>query len=93
MSNTQTPVNPTDENECVWTIGTPCDGEVTWQEFFFHQIRIPVCKQHLREHWEIMVLYKNQYDVEEVLNQTPEWRKQEVLTIELSGLIDGEVEL
>jgi hypothetical protein len=32
------------------------------------------------------MLFNNRYDVEEILNQTAEWRKQEALTITLSGL-------
>lgn len=97
-AETTTPAATTQPNistdeKCVWQIGTPCGGETTQKEFFNHQIRIPVCGNHLNEHREIMVLHKNGYDVEEILNQTPEWRKQEVLTLELSGLETGNVEL
>jgi len=70
----------------VWNLGTPCGGKLLTTEFFDHQIRIPICEGHVEEHKIILLLYKNGYDVEEILNQTAEWRKQEALTIQLSGL-------
>jgi hypothetical protein len=82
-----------EELKCVWHIGTPCCGEVKEVEMFGHQIRIPICENHVAEHKEIMLLNKNGYDVEEILNQTAEWRKQETLTLQLSGLDSGDVEL
>jgi hypothetical protein len=82
-----------EELKCVWHLGSNCTGEITEQELFNHQIRIPICECHLAEHKEIMLLHKNGYDVEEILNQTTEWRKQEVLTLQLSGLDSGEVDL
>ena len=88
-----TPAATTPDEKCVWHIGTPCsENDTTWQEMFNHQIRIPICADHFAQHKEIMLLHKNGYDVEEILNATPEWRKQEVLTLTLSGLETGEVE-
>ena len=90
---TATATATTLEEKCVWLIGTPCsDNDTTWKEMFNHQIRIPICANHFEQHLEIMLLHKNGYDVEEILNATPEWRKQEVLTIKLSGLDSGDVE-
>lgn len=91
MSKNQPP-KKTDE-KCVWLLGTPCSGDTYEVEMFDHQIRIPICEGHLEQHKEIMTLHKNKYDVEEILNQTPEWRKQETLTLKLSGLDNDEVDL
>ena len=94
-ATTTTTTKATDKPDeaCVWHIGTPCsENDTTWQEMFNHQIRIPICGDHFEQHKEIMLLHKNGYDVEEILNATPEWRKQEVLTLKLSGLETGEVE-
>ena len=82
-----------EELKCIWDMGTPHNGEVKKVEFFSKQIKVPVCESHIEEHKYIMILHKNNYDIEEVLNQTPEWRKQEVLVLKLSGLDTGDVEL
>ena len=71
---------------CVWALGTPCSGEVKETMFFKGQIKVPVCESHVDEHRIIIMLFNNGYDVEEILNQTADWRKQEALTIQLSGL-------
>lgn len=98
-TETVTPKNKWDKfkkttEACVWQIGTPCGGEVREAELFDHQIRIPICENHLQEHEDIMLLHKNKYDVEEILNQKAEQRRQEVLTLKLSGLqTDEDIEL
>ena len=74
------------EEGCVWALGTPCKGSVEWTKFFKGQIKVPVCESHIDEHRVIIMLFNNGYDVEEILNQTSDWRKQEALTITLSGL-------
>ena len=79
--------------KCVWALGTPCGGATEEKELFNKEIKIPICDKHLGEHKEIMILEKNNYDLEEILQQTPEWRKQEVLTLVLSGLNPDDVEV
>ena len=74
------------EEGCVWALGTPCSGDVKETKFFHNQIKVPVCEAHVEEHRIIIMLFNNGYDVEEILNQTAAWRKQEALTIQLSGL-------
>ena len=71
---------------CVWALGTPCAGETSEQKLFKNQIKVPICENHFDEHKTIILLFNNGYDVEEILNQTADWRKQESLTITLSGL-------
>ena len=39
------------------------------------------------------ILHKNGYDVEEILQQTPEYRKGEALVLKLAGLADDDIEL
>lgn len=79
--------------KCVWNMGTPCNGNVVERKLFQQQIKVPMCEAHLEQHKEVMILHKNGYDVEEVLQQTPEYRKKEVLTLQLSGLDTEEVEI
>ncbi len=79
--------------KCVWNMGTDCSDDVEEVEFFNKQIKVPVCKNHIEEHKYVMILHKNGYDIEEVLNQTPEYRKGEVLVLKLSGLAGDDVEL
>ena len=81
------------ELKCVWNMGTECSGEVIEVEFFDGQIKVPVCTNHIEEHKQVMILHKNKYDVEEILQQTPEYRKGEVLILKLSGLDDSDVKL
>lgn len=78
---------------CVWNMGTDCTDDVTEIEFFNKQIKVPVCSSHIEQHRIIMVLHKNDFDVEEMLQQTPEYRKEQMLILKLSGLDEGEVEL
>lgn len=79
--------------KCVWNMGTPCDGEVQEMKLFEQQIEVPMCESHLEQHKEVMILHKNGYDVEEVLQETPEYRRREVLTLKLSGLDTDDVEI
>ena len=81
------------EDACVWNMGTKCSADVEKVEFFNKQIRVPVCKKHVEDHRIIMLLHKNGYDVEEILQQTPDWRKQEALTIQLAGLNTDDIAL
>jgi hypothetical protein len=71
---------------CVWNLGTPCGGSVEEKKLFHDQIKVPICENHFEEHKIIILLFNNGYEVEEILNQDAEWRKQEALTIQLSGL-------
>jgi hypothetical protein len=86
-------VTKSEELKCVWNMGTACEGDVVETELFDAQIKIPICESHTKEHRDIMVLHKNGYDIEEVLNMTSEERRKEVLTIELSGLAREEIKL
>lgn len=79
--------------KCVWDMGNGCSDEVEEVEFFNKQIKVPVCSNHIEQHKYVMILHKNNYDVEEVLQETPEYRKGEVLVLKLSGLDDSDVEL
>jgi len=79
--------------KCVWNMGTDCSDDITEVAFFNTQIKVPVCSNHIEQHKFVMVLHKNNYDVEEVLQQSPEYRKGEVLVLKLSGLYDSDVDL
>lgn len=80
--------------KCVWQMGTPCSEEVaTETEVFGKQIRVPMCPAHLEQHTHIMILAKNGYDVEAILQETPEYRKGEVLVLQLAGLDVNNVEI
>jgi len=79
--------------KCVWNMGTDCSDDVKEVPFFSSQIKVPVCSNHVEQHQYVMILHKNGYDVEEILQQTPEYRKGEVLVLKLSGLDDSDVEL
>ena len=81
------------ELKCVWNMGTDCSDVIEEVEFFNTQIKVPVCSSHIEQHKFVMVLHKNNYDVEEILQQSPEYRKGEVLVLKLSGLDDSDVEL
>ncbi len=81
------------ELKCVWAMGTPCNGEVKEAELFTKQIKVPICENHLEEHTHVMILAKNGYDVEAILQENAEYRKQEVLVLKLSGLDLSNVEI
>ena len=91
MSNTN---NETETKlECVWNMGTNCsDGEVKKYLIFDKQLNVPMCTQHYGEHLDVMILARNDYDVEKVLEMTSEDRRREVLTLELSGMNITDVE-
>lgn len=79
--------------KCVWNMGGPCSDDVKEVVFFNDSIRVPVCSDHIEQHKFVMILHKNGYDVEEVLRESPEYRKGEVLVLKLSGLDDDNVKL
>ena len=81
------------ELKCVWAMGTPCEGKVSETELFAKQIKVPICENHLEEHSHVMILAKNGYDVEAILQENADYRKQEVLVLKLSGLDLSNVEL
>ena len=75
------------EEKCVWAMGTPCSKDGTKDmEFFGKQIKVPVCPNHLEQHMHIMALAKNGYDVEAILQESPDYRKEQFLILQLSGL-------
>lgn len=78
---------------CVWNMGGPCGDEVYEVPLFDNQIKVPVCSNHIEDHEHVMILHANDYDVEEVISKDSDWRKQEVLTLRLSGLDKGNVKL
>lgn len=84
-----------EELKCVWHMGSPCshDGAAKEYEIFNKQIKVPMCDDHVEQHSYIMILAKNGYDVETILNETPEYRKEQVLILKLSGLDISQVEL
>ena len=79
--------------KCVWNMGTPCGGDVIERELFNKQIKVPICDNHTEEHKHIMILHKNGYDIEELLQQHADERKSEVLILKLSKLDTDDVEL
>jgi hypothetical protein len=79
--------------KCVWNMGTDCSDDVQEVELFKGQIKVPICSKHVEEHKYVMILHKNGYDVEEILQQTPEYRKGEVLVLKLAGLAEDDIEL
>ena len=72
--------------KCVWNMGSQCSEDVYDVEIFANTIKVPVCGNHLDDHEHVMVLHRNGYDVEEVISKSPEYRREEVLVIKLSGL-------
>jgi len=85
--------NSSEKVKCVWMMGTPCEGDAAETELFSKQIKVPMCPAHLEQHTHIMILAKNGYDVEAILQETPDYRKQEVLVLKLSGLDISNVEI
>jgi len=79
--------------KCVWNMGTECTDDVEEVELFGNQIKVPICKEHVEHHKYVMILHKNGYDVEEVLAESPEYRKGEVLVLKLSGLDTDDIDL
>jgi len=75
-----------EEIHCVWDMGTPC-GENRLKELMFDkQLEIPICKKHVEEHKEVMILHANAYDIEEIVDMEPDERKRLVYTMVLAGL-------
>jgi len=71
---------------CVWDLGTPCSGEVEIRPFFNKEAGVPVCDAHVEQHRCILFLFHNGYDIEKVVDATPEWRKKQMLTLVLAGI-------
>ena len=83
-----------EEVKCVWMMGTPCsDEQATEVKLFSNQIKVPICKDHLEQHTHIMALAQNGYDVEQILNETHEYRKEQFLILQLSGIDLNKVEI
>jgi hypothetical protein len=66
---------------CVWNLGSECDGDIADVGMIGNQVTVPICAKHLHQHKCIMALHSKGYDVEEVLNQTPEWREEEIVKV------------
>ena len=82
-----------EEIYCVWNLGDPCNGGVDKVLMFRKQLEIPICENHLEGHKEIMVLHGNGYEIEEIVDMTPEERKRTASILMLSGLDLSEVEI
>ncbi len=78
---------------CVWDLGDPCDGAVAKVLMFRKQLDVPICHHHLDGHKEIMILHGNGYEIEEVVDMTPEERKRLAHILMLSGLDLSQVEI
>lgn len=78
---------------CVWNLGDACGGKVAKVLMFRKQLEIPICENHLEGHKYIMLLHGNGYEIEEVVDMTPEERKRIAYTFLLSGLDLSEVEI
>lgn len=74
------------QRKCVWQVHGKCSGKIKMVQLFSNRVKIPVCEDHTEQHEHIMVLHKNGYDLDKILNESPEYRKGEVLTLQLSGL-------
>ena len=79
--------------KCVWNMGTPCSGKTTMVKFFEGQVDVPVCEAHIEQHEYVVILHNNDFDIEYVLQQTPDWIKEQVLVLKLSGLDNKKVTL
>lgn len=83
-----------EEVHCVWNMGTPCDDQDRDKKLMFSkQLEIPICEKHFEEHKEVMILNANGYDIEEIVEMTPEERKRISYTIVLSGMDLSNVEV
>lgn len=83
-----------DEIVCVWDMGTPCDDTPDQKRLMFSkQLDIPICDKHFEEHKEVMILVSKGYDIEEVVDMTPEERKRLTITVVLSGMSLDDVEV
>lgn len=82
-----------EEVQCVWNMGTDCDGKRYKALMFSKQLEIPICEKHVDEHREVMVLHANGYDIEEIVDMEPDDRKRIVYTMVLAGLDLSGVEL
>ena len=60
---------------------------------FSKQLEIPICEKHFEEHKEVMILNGNGYDIEEIVEMTPEDRKRLSYTIVLSGMDLSNIEV
>ena len=76
----------TEEVQCVWNMGTPCDRKRYKELMFDKQLEIPICEKHVEEHREVMTLHANAYDIEEIVDMEPDERKRLVYTMILAGL-------
>ena len=73
---------------CKWQLETECDGDIDTHLIFKEKARlkIPMCMKHFDEHKEIMLMHRNSYEVEDILNMKPDERKRISQTIILSGI-------
>jgi hypothetical protein len=71
-------------DSCSWPVdGIPCDGEVASVCIMSGQLTVDMCANHLSHHKCIMALHTNGYKIEDVLNQTPKWREQEIAKLNI----------
>lgn len=75
-----------EENKCIWNLGDPCDGEVKEALVFEDQLKVLICEHHLNGHKSIMMLHKNGYPIEEILNMSGGERNNLISALQLSGI-------
>lgn len=79
--------------ECVWAMGTPCEGKRYKELMFDEQLEIPICEKHVEEHKEVMILYNSGHEIEEIVDMSADERKRLVYTMVLSGFDVSNVSL
>lgn len=63
---------------CEWRIDEQCQGKVSKEELFGHQIRVSVCERHLKCHKNIVLLHHSGYDIEKILAMSFEEMENEI---------------
>jgi hypothetical protein len=51
-----------------------CDGNLEQRIMFHGQLNVVICESHYKDHINIMLLKANGFDIEKVLELTPEQR-------------------
>ena len=71
--------------QCVWNMGSPCEGELNNRMMFDGQLQIPLCNRHYIEHVMLMVIRQIcDIDVENLVD-APEWSRVELFSQEFGS--------
>lgn len=62
--------------KCVWNMGDECEGEVTNEDIFENQIKVPICENHFTQHKEVMFLHSKGEDIDELMQMSREERRE-----------------